>query len=620
MGSSAGVYANSSIGSLTNTGTISGVQDGIYSRSGITTLVNKGNIAATYTAVKTFGAIGTLSNSGTISSSGSGVYAGSGIGTLTNSGLIQSASSIAIYSDDQNGTLTNTGTISGGSEGVVAYGLQSGNNSGSIIGVEGAAINIGGYIAAFTNSGQVISDSRTGIYARGGIGELTNSGTISGASGIDTSEIFGTLTNSGLIEGNAYYGIYSYSGIATLSNTGTISGGSTGIYSYGASGTLTNSGLIEGSHAIAAHDGAGIVNTATGTLLSLQNGAVLLTGVSTVDNAGLIDGNGGDAIDFNSGGSNLILRPTSTIIGNVVNESAGTATLTLAGGHLGTLEGLGSQYVGFTDVVENTGAKWLLSGSNTLDASTALDVNGTLKIGGTLIDAGTATVSGLLQTAHSGILQVAGVTLAGGALRGSANGTVDVGTGDGTAVAGSITVEAGASVTGMGRIVGVPIVNDGTITATGGTLTFATAMSGTGNLEIGTGATVVVISNIASAVDFTAGTGEALQLAAGAAVTGTISGFGDGDTISLRVSASSFTFVGNTLTLENGAGDKVLATLQLAGSYSAANFDLTKEANGITQISYIDTSVTASATKAETHAYVQPIAWHAETLSLHQHN
>ncbi|MGV2293648.1 hypothetical protein AAHK20_33425, partial [Trinickia sp. YCB016] len=156
----------SSLGTLTNNGTLNGVNT-VQTSGNIAALINNGTITATIVSAGTdafenSGTIGSLVNSGTIS--------GWSVGLINNPGTI--------------GTLTNSGTISGRNTAID-------NVSPSGIGT-------------LSNSG-TIRATGIGLYNGGTIGSLVNSGTITGNSYAiynDTTGTIGPITNSGVIAGN----------------------------------------------------------------------------------------------------------------------------------------------------------------------------------------------------------------------------------------------------------------------------------------------------------------------------------------------------------------------------------------------------------------------------------
>jgi hypothetical protein len=142
----------------------------------------------------------------------------------------------------------------------------------------------------------------------------------------------------------------------------------------------------------------------------------------------------------------------------------------------------------------------------------------------------------------------------------------------GGAVAGALTVDAGAAVSGVGMIA-AKVLDGGTITASGGKLMLQDDVAGNGSLAIGAGAMLQLFgTSIAPAIAF-AGAAGTLELAADTppAVTGTISGFAAGDLLLLDgVEADQASLAGGTFTVSN-AGVTVLR-LNFAGTYAGETF------------------------------------------------
>ena len=85
-----------------------------------------------------------------------------------------------------------------------------------------------------------------------------------------------------------------------------------------------------------------------------------------------------------------------------VDGGAGTNTLELASAAThGTLTGIGADFVNFTQGTVDSGAYWVLAGSNTIDSTTTLTNSGRLVDRGTFINAGT------LQTGIANALSTA---------------------------------------------------------------------------------------------------------------------------------------------------------------------------------------------------------------------
>jgi hypothetical protein len=236
---------------------------GIVDASGGTQLTNQGMISGDSfgTGLRNDSSISSLTNSGTISG-GNGIqnsynsYLGTTgtITSLTNTGLISgSTAAKGIYDYFGSlGTLTNSGAIIGENDSAVINTAEvdsivnnsSGNISGAVYGLANITSRSGGTgtINSIDNSG-TISGNSGGIYNSGTIKEITNSGDIFAD---DTNVGFAGIENFGTISGSTT-GIHNTGSISGLINSGTISGTSKAIYSTsGELGSITNSGVIDG--------------------------------------------------------------------------------------------------------------------------------------------------------------------------------------------------------------------------------------------------------------------------------------------------------------------------------------------------------------------------------------
>jgi hypothetical protein len=262
----------------------------------------------------------------------------------------------------------------------------------------------------------------------------------------------------------------------------------------------------------------------------------------------------------------------------------------------------------------------LLSGSFSFGAVTlgAGGNGGLLQIGsGSALQAGSATFgSGSVLAGAGGTLSVAGTLQLGApgsgatldatgggvvtslSLRLNAGGDsiyvdpdsiVDIG-GARTGLAGQLTVDAGATLAGRGNADGFgAVANAGTIAAAGGMLTVG-ALSGSGLLSIGAGATLALngVCGAGQAVAF-AGADATLALDEEAyAPAGTLTGFAPGDAIDVvgsQITEAGFTPSGSgggVLTLFYGS--QVAARLTLAGSYTGSLFATAGDGDGGTLI------------------------------------
>ncbi|HTZ69528.1 MAG TPA: hypothetical protein VMB71_02660 [Acetobacteraceae bacterium] len=587
--------------------------DGVYLGAGAT-VTNNGTIA---------GGNGGSSNYDFGGRGGNGVTIGNG-GDVINNGLIEGGQGGGSYylnpfdvhpgcgvEMKHGGSLTNSGTIIGG---------------GNDYGISGVGVNdvYGGIV---TNAGLISGGKGSAGVVLGSHASLMNDATISGGAG----QVFGYNLQYGGVGGN---GVDIAAG-AALSNHGTIAGGAAG-YAYYSGGpgaigvALTtgaganNYGLISGGRGNGAGSdgGAGVSLLSAASLTNFgmvtggqggngsypykdalgDGGAGAYLSGGTLVNAGTISGGAGgsnsygtgasgDAVLFGTLASTLVVDPGASFNGLVVANEAVNDVLALGGASAATLTGLGTQFLNFTTLEVDTGGIWTLSGDHSFGAGASLVADGALRITGQVIDAGTATIGakGKLNAAGHGELVVAGVSLQGGTLAGASNATVVVGTLASGGTVGEMTVEAGALISGSGHLNGTSVVDDGTITAAGGTLAIRHAVGGTGTLSIDSGATLFVHEMVdVSSIVFASGGSETLRVGHAAPVLGTVSGFGAGDVFDLRdLHANSLSFHKGLLTLlENGS---VVDTLTLAGSYTTANFALSSDNAGGVDVTYVAT-------------------------------
>ena len=324
--------------------------------------------------------------------------------------------------------------------------------------------------------------------------------------------------------------------------------------SNGASG-VTTTALIQGVGSGVAINGAagGIINSGTisGTSTAFGTGVYFGVAGSTLTNAGTISGGGGTAVAFSGGGNRLIVDPGAVFTGIVNVGTGGTLELGSAAG-IGTLSGLGTEYLGFSTVTIDAGAQWTLAGSNSLSGITLTDL-GTLTNTGTLTGTGSLVVDPATLF-NSGSIGVAVTLLAGSYLDNLATGTIATA---GTAVYGAL---GASTVVNAGTIQGTGTAGVGVALYAGSTLTNAGTISGSSG----------------TAVSF-AGGGNRLIVDPGAVFTGIVNGGTGGDTLELASAAGTGTLSGlgtkylgfSTMTVDAGA------QWTLAGSNSLSGITLT---------------------------------------------
>ena len=420
-GATALVISGSSVGTLTNSGTISSGSAGVFNTGTVGTLTNSGTISGANFGIFNIGSIATLSNSGSISDGGI-VNSGS-IGALSNIGTTSGGGWTGILNNTGStiGTLSNSGTISGGggNAGIVNNGsIGTLTNDGTISGTIGILNNTGGSIVTLSNSGTISGDaSYAGIINSGSIGTLANDGTVSGNNGFANGGSIGALSNNRTISGGNN-GIFNTGTISALSNSGTIQA-PTAIFNdtTGTLGPIVNSGLIAGnitnlsSQTLTIDGGSGTtfgtLTGASGAIGSANQGTITNTASNLVFASGNLLLN--DAIDV---GSNKVVNNGATL--KVVNPVAITGAYQQTGGGLVAQAASASSY-GYLNISRNAtvaNAAIVITGSGLVDGSsfTIVRAGGTGSYSGDTVSiVGTNGLTATLKTVGNDLV----VSLAG---------------------------------------------------------------------------------------------------------------------------------------------------------------------------------------------------------------
>ncbi len=517
--------------------------------------------------------------------------------SFTNAGLLEAIDGATLVLGGE--TVTNTGTVEADDatstidlqNAIISGGtVETGGNG--ILDLTGSALLEDG---SFDNAGKVnVSGGGNGIENETSItnsgafevmpsGALTLStdGTIDNTTGSFTVDGTGTLTvNDTTIQ----YGSVSVDGL--LDSTGTSSISDAAI-------TITSTGKLEATGGTLTIDPSTISNA--GTLEA--NGAQLDLVSLTVTNTGTVEATGTDGI-IDLQNATIDGGTVSTGSGDAIEATVGTSTIenTINFSNAGTLAANGAQLdlggltVTNTGTVEATGTEGIIDLQNaTIDGGT-VNVYGLLDSTGiSAIDGATITNTGTIETTagtltidpgsltNSGLLEASGGALIGGTWTMNGNDPSELIVDSSVNNSGGmIDVQYGSTVDIAGSISGGNAIIDGGTLTYGGSSSVATSFDGIGML---------VLDGTNASNHF----------------TGTLSDFGNGDIIDLAGIAYSnahLTYDDDTLTVSDGLSGPSI-TIQLAGSYVASNFVLSKDANGDAEVTF---------TSGE-EAYEAPTLW-----------
>lgn len=410
-------------GGIANSGTISGAQYGIRTVGAYLDRIENsanGSIRSSamtngYAAisVSNTSSLGSISNSGTIS----GVRLGIETNASTTSSIMNLAGGLMSVTSDRGQIIANNGTIGfiNNIGTLLGTGTVSNNDGAGGSALAANSMAIANYLAitSVLNSGLISMSgtSATGLYNGSGatIGTVTNTGRIlvSGeySAGVDNAGTLTSLTNSGTISasGTASNGVYNAGTLSSLVNGGGYIGGDRGVYNTGAGtiNSLTNSATIAGAVIGVRNRGTinGLINTGgitgtvsgiavenNGNIVSLSNSGVIMGGTYSisVDSGATI----GSLINQTSGrlSGDLNLLNTSTHVNN-----AGTIRLASTGTSI--IAGNFSQ----------SGTGILSLNVAGMSSYSRLSVGGTASLGGTLqlrtggADLSNGTLSGVIQ-------------------------------------------------------------------------------------------------------------------------------------------------------------------------------------------------------------------------------
>jgi Hint domain len=443
----------------------------------------------------------------------------------------------------------------------------------------GGTLFLAGSVAA-TNTVNFISNTgRLMLYGTSGF-----SAAIAGLTSGDAIDISGVR-----LTGAVFTAISTSKGTLTLSNNGV------------SVMTLTLSGNYAGAIFQTSPDGV------DGTLITLASGGsgagLLSAGTTTPDSYRWAASGGGDWgnaanwVDSSVGTITAAVAPG--VNDNVTIAGLGTAGLTLLTGQGNSASLALSGNIGIAGRV-TTGAVTTAGTSTpvTLDVNAAGTLSATsigfgpgvlqvAGVGAVLTVSGTLTLgpvaAGLagprLAVLNQGLVQAGALVLNGASIVVDSVSAVEIGRAGGAAI-GVVTVDAGATLSSNGGVIGSAAVVNGVLLAGSGTTSLLSDVYGSGTLMIGAGATLSVYGVVGSGetVDFAGTAGRLVLNAATNTFSGVITGFVPGDEIDIAaatLTGAVFTANGSgggTLVLtDNGV---VVTSLVLAGTTTTEVFQL----------------------------------------------
>ncbi len=319
------------------------------------------------------------------------------------------------------------------------------------------------------------------------------------------------------------------------------------------------------------------VGTGSGNWASRFNWTDLTTGANP---AGIAPGvNNLVSIDVADAGSfTVIAGPANAAALSLAGDVALAGAFSIGSLTVGSATGLAAATLDLLPgTVLATPNAAIQYGEISVSGSAQLAVAGTLVLGGGATGVGLPTTD--LSVTAGGTVTALGLTLGGGSgdsITTDPTGVIEIGA-TGGAASGAVTIDAGAMLSGNGSVNPFgAIVDNGTILAAGGTLTLG-SVTGGGGLDIGGAAGLALDAGNAMNVDFS-GNGGALLLADElVALTGTITGFTQGDAIDIQndpITATTNSYNGTNTILSLYYGNVVVNRLTLAGAYAGEHFVL----------------------------------------------
>ncbi len=442
------------------------------------------------------------------------------------------------------------GTIAGG--GTIA--LQGAAEANQLRVTGGAQVNIAGALVqdGVVNLGTGAADSASVSIASDATYDILGDFAVNGYGSA-------TIANAGLLEktgggGTSIIGASVASSGTLLANSGTLS-------LFGPTGSL--SGTLAGAGELDIR-GGGQQTLAAGSVLSVATFGVLDYGTQLSVGSGLADT------------GRFVLGTGATLA-----VASGSLTLSGTASLAGTIGGPGT--VSLLGAADLSGLS--LTGKTELDVRSVIIQHGALNIGTGLADAAML----LIESGATYALTTDDAIVGMGAAAISNSGLFAKSGPGGISTVGGIFSNTGTVAVSRGTLeFAGTLDNDGVIAiggagANAGLLVAGQVGAGTGSILIGSGATVVLDSEITTGgISFT-GTQGLLELAQLGSATAPISGFASGDTIDLGgIAATGVSYANGQLVVTNGA--TTVASLNVPGIANPAQLALVADGNGGTEI------------------------------------
>jgi hypothetical protein len=290
-----------------------------------------------------------------------------------------------------------------------------------------------------------------------------------------------------------------------------------------------------------------------------------------------------------SGSFTVIAGPADAASLSVMGDLAMTGTFAIGNLALGTGGNNGvPATLDLLPATQMTAASAVIAdGELSLTGGADLAIAGALTMGGGPSGIGLPVTQ--LAVSAGATLTAASLTLGGGSgdtITTDPTATIEIGTAAG-AIAGAITIDPGATLSGNGQVNPFgTLVDNGTIAAAGGTLTLGT-VTGTGSLTIGNNAVLVLNAGDALPILFT-GTAATVAVADElVTLSGTLTGFTIGDAIDIEndpITSVSVAKNGANTVLTLWYNATQVAHFTLAGSYTGDRFFLVPDGGSGTEV------------------------------------